>query len=46
LQLEKQDDDLDTQLDEIGEGVLDLVEIARLLGEEVQEQEAMLGTVQ
>lgn len=45
LQLEERDADFDRQLDEIGEGIQDLAEIAQLQGEEVQKQSAMLDQV-
>lgn len=41
-QLEERDADFDLQLDEIGEGITDLAEIAQLQGEEVKRQNAML----
>ena len=45
LQLEERDADFDKQLDEIGEGIQDLAEIAQLQGEEVKRQSAMLDQV-
>ena len=45
LQLEERDADFDRQLDEIGEGIQDLAEIAQLQGEEVKKQSAMLDEV-
>lgn len=45
LQLEERDADFDRQLDEIGEGIQDLAEIAELQGEEVKKQSAMLDQV-
>ena len=45
LQLEERDADFDRQLDEIGEGIQDLAEIAQLQGEEVKKQSAMLDQV-
>lgn len=45
LQLEERDADFDRQLDEIGEGIQDLAEIAQLQGEEVKRQSAMLDNV-
>lgn len=45
LQLEERDADFDRQLDEIGEGIQDLAEIAQLQGEEVQRQSQMLDNV-
>lgn len=45
LQLEERDADFDRQLDEIGEGIQDLAEIAELQGEEVKRQSAMLSQV-
>lgn len=45
LQLEERDADFDRQLDEIGEGIQDLAEIAQLQGEEVQKQSEMLDQV-
>jgi hypothetical protein len=45
LQLEERDADFDRQLDEIGEGIQDLAEIAALQGEEVQRQSVMLDNV-
>jgi peptidoglycan hydrolase CwlO-like protein len=44
-QLEERDADFDQQLDEIGEGIMDLSEIAILQGEEVKRQSAMLENV-
>jgi syntaxin of plants SYP7 len=45
LQLEERDADFDRQLDEIGEGIQDLAEIAQLQGEEVKRQAIMLDNV-
>jgi syntaxin of plants SYP7 len=45
LQLEERDADFDRQLDEIGEGIQDLAEIAQLQGEEVKRQAVMLDNV-
>jgi t-SNARE complex subunit (syntaxin) len=45
LQLEERDADFDRQLDEIGEGIQDLAEIAALQGEEVQRQSVMLDSL-
>jgi t-SNARE complex subunit (syntaxin) len=45
LQLEERDTDFDRQLDEIGEGIQDLAEIAQLQGEEVKRQAVMLDNV-
>lgn len=45
LQLEERDADFDRQLDEIGEGIQDLAEIAALQGEEVKRQGVMLDNV-
>jgi t-SNARE complex subunit (syntaxin) len=45
LQLEERDADFDRQLDEIGEGIQDLAEIAALQGEEVKRQSVMLDNV-
>lgn len=45
MQLEERDADFDRQLDEIGEGIQDLAEIAALQGEEVKRQSAMLDGV-
>lgn len=45
MQLEERDADFDKQLDEIGEGIQDLAEIAALQGEEVQRQSVMLESV-
>ena len=45
LQLEERDADFDRQLDEIGEGIQDLAEIAALQGEEVKRQSVMLEVV-
>jgi len=45
LQLEERDADFDLQLDEIGEGILDLQEIAQQQGEEVRLQNQMLDRV-
>jgi peptidoglycan hydrolase CwlO-like protein len=44
-QLEERDADFDRQLDEIGEGIQDLAEIAALQGEEVKRQSVMLENV-
>uniref|UniRef100_A0A7S2H3E7 t-SNARE coiled-coil homology domain-containing protein n=1 Tax=Helicotheca tamesis TaxID=374047 RepID=A0A7S2H3E7_9STRA len=44
-QLEDRDADFDRQLDEIGEGIQDLHEIAQIQGEEVRRQNAMLDNV-
>jgi t-SNARE complex subunit (syntaxin) len=44
-QLEERDADFDRQLDEIGEGIQDLSEIAALQGEEVKRQSVMLDNV-
>ena len=43
--LEERDVDFDNQLDQIGEGILDLAEIAEQQGEEVRRQNAMLDNV-
>ena len=43
--IEERDADFDRQLDEIGEGIADLGEIAALQGEEVQAQSAMLDNL-
>lgn len=45
LQIEERDADFDLQLDEIGEGIMDLAEIAQQQGEEVALQSQMLDTV-
>ena len=45
MQLEERDADFDRQLDEIGEGIQDLAEIAALQGEEVARQSVMLDNV-
>mmetsp|Transcript_21879 Transcript_21879/g.52055 ORF Transcript_21879/g.52055 Transcript_21879/m.52055 type:complete len:311 (-) Transcript_21879:278-1210(-) len=45
LQLEERDADFDLQLDEIGEGIQDLAEIAQQQGEEVRYQNQMLDKV-
>jgi t-SNARE complex subunit (syntaxin) len=42
MQIEERDADFDLQLDEIGEGIQDLAEIAQQQGEEVQHQNVML----
>ena len=42
LQIEERDADFDRQLDEIGEGIQDLAEIAEMQGEEVSNQTQML----
>ena len=42
LQIEERDADFDRQLDEIGEGIQDLAEIAQMQGEEVAHQTQML----
>ena len=44
-ELEARDADFDRQLDEIGEGIQDLSEIAQLQGEEVKRQSVMLDNV-
>jgi len=44
-ELEQRDADFDKQLDQIGEGILDLAEIAEQQGEEVKRQSAMLDNV-
>lgn len=43
--IEERDQDFDNQLDQIGEGINDLAEIAELQGEEVKRQNAMLDNV-
>ena len=45
MQLEERDADFDRQLDEIGEGIQDLAEIAELQGEEVKRQSELLTQV-
>lgn len=45
MQLEERDADFDRQLDEIGEGIQDLAEIAAMQGEEVKRQSVMLDNV-
>jgi t-SNARE complex subunit (syntaxin) len=45
LELEERDADFDLQLDEIGEGIQDLAEIAAAQGEEVNLQSQMLDKV-
>ena len=45
LQLEERDAEFDLQLDEIGEGIQDLAEIAQQQGEEVALQSQMLDRV-
>lgn len=45
LQLEERDAEFDLQLDEIGEGIQDLAEIAQRQGEEVALQSQMLDRV-
>lgn len=45
MQLEERDADFDLQLDEIGEGIQDLAEIAQQAGEEVALQSQMLDRV-
>ena len=45
MQLEERDADFDLQLDEIGEGIQDLAEIAQQQGEEVALQSQMLDRV-
>lgn len=42
LQIDERDADFDRQLDEIGEGIQDLAEIAQMQGEEVSHQTQML----
>lgn len=44
-ELEQRDADFDNQLDQIGEGIMDLAEIAEQQGEEVKRQSAMLDNV-
>lgn len=44
-ELEARDQEFDTQLDRIGEGIMDLVEIAEQQGEEVRRQNVMLDNV-
>lgn len=44
-ELEQRDADFDQQLDQIGEGIMDLAEIAQQQGEEVKRQNAMLDNV-
>jgi SYP7 family syntaxin len=44
-QLEARDAEFDLQLDEIGEGIQDLAEIAQQQGEEVSRQNQMLDSV-
>jgi len=44
-ELEQRDADFDMQLDQIGEGIMDLQEIAQQQGEEVKRQSAMLDNV-
>merc|ERR1712238_39608 len=46
LQLEERDADFDLQLDEIGEGIQDLAEIAQQQGEEVRLQTQMKDTLE
>ena len=43
--MEERDADFDRQLDEIGEGIQDLVDIAAQQGEEVKRQAVLLDTV-
>jgi SYP7 family syntaxin len=45
LQIEERDAEFDGMLDEIGEGIQDLAEIAALQGEEVKRQSVMLEGV-
>jgi len=45
MELEARDADFDQQLDEIGEGIQDLAEIAVLQGEEVKRQSVLLDQV-
>eukprot|EP00525_Craspedostauros_australis_P013075 CAMPEP_0198135466 /NCGR_PEP_ID=MMETSP1442-20131203/60604_1 /TAXON_ID= /ORGANISM="Craspedostauros australis, Strain CCMP3328" /LENGTH=126 /DNA_ID=CAMNT_0043796639 /DNA_START=717 /DNA_END=1097 /DNA_ORIENTATION=+ len=45
MQLEQRDAEFDLQLDEIGEGIQDLAEIAQQQGEEVTRQNQMLDNV-
>lgn len=45
MQLEERDNEFDLQLDEIGEGIQDLAEIAQQQGEEVALQSQMLDRV-
>ena len=45
LQIEERDADFDRQLDEIGEGIQDLAEIAEMQGEEVNHQTQMLDNL-
>ena len=44
-QLQDRDREFDTQLDEIGEGIQDLAEIAQMQGEEVNRQNVMLDNL-
>lgn len=44
-ELEQRDADFDNQLDQIGEGIMDLAEIAEQQGEEVKRQSAMLDNL-
>jgi methyl-accepting chemotaxis protein len=45
MQLEDRDQEFDLELDEIGEGIQDLAEIAQQQGEEVGRQNVMLDNV-
>jgi SYP7 family syntaxin len=44
-QLQERDQDFDRQIDQIGEGIQDLAEIAQMQGEEVQRQNVMLDNL-
>jgi hypothetical protein len=44
-ELETRDQEFDNQLDQIGEGIMDLAEIAEQQGEEVRRQNVMLDSV-
>jgi hypothetical protein len=44
-ELESRDQEFDNQLDQIGEGIMDLAEIAEQQGEEVRRQNVMLDNV-
>jgi peptidoglycan hydrolase CwlO-like protein len=45
MQIDERDQEFDLQLDEIGEGIQDLAEIAQQQGEEVGRQNVMLDSV-
>jgi len=44
-QIQRRDEEFDRQLEDIGEGIQDLTEIAQMQGEEVRRQNAALETI-